>query len=434
MQKRWFVYFLIGICFWWGYTVPVKAEEDPVIVVIDPGHGGENLGGLYEDYTEKEMTMIVAQAMKEELEQYEGITVYLTRDGDQELSLEERADYAAAMQADFLFCLHFNLSENHTLFGAECWVPAFGENYSKGYSFAATEMELLTDTGLYSLVIKTRLNKKGTDHYCIIRQSTANNVPCVLIEHCHLDHPNDQPYYDHSEKLKEFGVLDATAVAKYFHLYSESLQKDFRDYQNLEVAIPQEVVKPDSTEPERCELELLSENTKTGEITLQLTASDADSGMQYYSYSYDGGQTDSGLLAWPDRSKDSFSFTIQVPDGTTPTVTVNAYNGYDLYTTSNELILQTVAYPKEEEIESIEPETEQEAPEDTTSAVQITEPVQDIPNPETKPEDNSKDKTDNLIVAGIAACIIVPILVLIGIWIKIFKGHRRGHRRRRRRR
>ena len=115
-------------------------------------------------------------------------------------------------------------------------------------------------------------------------------------------------------------------------------------------------------------------------------------------------------------------------------MTANAYNGYDLYTTSNELILQTVAYPKEEEIESTEPETEQEAPEDTTSAVQITEPVQDIPNLKTEPEDNSKYKTDTLIVAGIAACIIVPILVLIGIWIKIFKGHRRGHRRRRRRR
>ena len=93
-----------------------------------------------------------------------------------------------------------------------------------------------------------------------------------------------------------------------------------------------------------------------------------------------------------------------------------------------------VAYPKEEEIESTESEAEQEAPEDTTSAVQITEPVQDIPNPETELKDNSKDKTDIFIVVAIAACIIVPVMVLIGIWTKIFKGHRRGRRRRRRRR
>ena len=66
-----------------------ESADDTLCIVIDPGHGGENLGGEYEDYTEKEMTIVVARAMKEELEQYEGVTVYLTRDGDQELSLDE---------------------------------------------------------------------------------------------------------------------------------------------------------------------------------------------------------------------------------------------------------------------------------------------------------------------------------------------------------
>ena len=39
-----------------------------MVIVIDPGHGGENRGGEYETYIEKELTPIVAQAMKEELE------------------------------------------------------------------------------------------------------------------------------------------------------------------------------------------------------------------------------------------------------------------------------------------------------------------------------------------------------------------------------
>ena len=62
------------------------------------------------------MTLIVAEAMKAELEQYEGIEVYLTRTGDVDLSLEERCEFAASVNADFLFCLHFNLSGSHTLF------------------------------------------------------------------------------------------------------------------------------------------------------------------------------------------------------------------------------------------------------------------------------------------------------------------------------
>lgn len=64
---------------------------EPVVVVLDPGHGGENLGAEYGEYTEKEMTMAVAKAMKEELEKYEGIEVYLTHETDKDMSLEERA-------------------------------------------------------------------------------------------------------------------------------------------------------------------------------------------------------------------------------------------------------------------------------------------------------------------------------------------------------
>lgn len=99
----------------------LPAEE--LVIVIDPGHGGEEEGGMYDSFVEKELTLITAKAMKEELEKYEDVTVYLTREDDRKLSLEERVTFAKEVQADFLFCLHYNLSKDHnTLFGAECWV------------------------------------------------------------------------------------------------------------------------------------------------------------------------------------------------------------------------------------------------------------------------------------------------------------------------
>lgn len=330
--------------------VPEDVSGQGIRVVIDPGHGGENLGGEYEDYTEKEMTMIVAEAMKEELERYEGVTVYLTRRGDQDLTLEERCEYAKRVKADFLFCLHFNLSEYHTLFGAECWVSAFGECYSKGYSFASVEMDMLQELGLYSRGIKTRLNSKGTDYYGIIRHATERDIPCVLIEHCHLDQENDQPFYDHNEKLREFGRLDATAAAKYFHLRSEELGVDYGEYQNVSVEVPASVAAPDETEPEVCQIEVLEQNTENGEVTVQVTASDQDSGMLYYAYSYDNGKNFSTLQRWPDKSSDTFCFTLQVPPHIVPGIVVNGYNGYDLYRTSNTVSLPSMDYKTEEEI------------------------------------------------------------------------------------
>ena len=318
--------------------------EHDIRIVIDPGHGGENLGGEYEDYTEKEMTIIVANAMKEELEKYEGITVYQTRTGDQDLTLEERCEYAKSVDADFLFCLHFNISEYHTLFGAECWVSAFGENYSKGYSFASVEMDMLQELGLYSRGIKTRLNSKGTDYYGIIRHATERDIPCVLIEHCHLDQENDKPFFDHDEKLKAFGRLDAAAVAKYFHLKSEELGVDYSDYQNIVVDVPSDVAEPDRSEPDVCEIEVLEQNAENGEVTVQVTAADYDSGMLYYTYSYDNGENFSALQRWPNKSSDTFCFTLQVPPHIVPGIVVNGYNGYDLYSTSNLVVLPSMDY------------------------------------------------------------------------------------------
>ena len=111
-KKITIITFLLAVCaLAWMPGIQAQAKE-PVIVVIDPGHGGEeNRGGeVLPHYVEKNLTLQVAQAMKQTLEQFEGVEVYLTRTTDQELSLEQRAQIAKAYHADFLFSLHFNMS------------------------------------------------------------------------------------------------------------------------------------------------------------------------------------------------------------------------------------------------------------------------------------------------------------------------------------
>lgn len=317
---------------------------EPVVVVLDPGHGGENLGAEYGEYTEKEMTMAVAKAMKEELEKYEGIEVYLTHETDKDMSLEERAEFARDKNADFLFCLHFNMSEEHNKFGAEVWVSAFGDKYQKGYTFASVEMDLLVQKGLYSRGIKTRLNDSGEDYYGILRHCTAMDVPAALIEHCHLDEENDWDFYDSWEKIRQFGILDATAVAKYFGLRSEELGVDYGTYRNVEIPEPVLPVKPDTSEPDICIIEVGEIDSRTGEVTIHVTAADYDSHILYYSYSYDGGETFSPLQRWEPRNADSLTFTMQVPSGIMPEAVVNVYNAYDRMTESNHVSLPSMRY------------------------------------------------------------------------------------------
>lgn len=303
---------------------------DPVVVVIDPGHGGSNIGGQIPGIDEKNATLVTALAMKEELEKYEGVTVYLTRYGDQDLSLSDRPRAAAAVGADFFFSIHFNKAVPNRLYGAEVWIPSLGQNYAKGYACGDLILNELCDTyGLYRRGIKTKVNDKGTDYYGVIKYATELGIPSMIIEHCHIDNEVDVPFFNSPEKLIMLGKLDATGVAKYFGLKSSVLGVDYSGVQKTVVAPPSSPVRQDMTPPETASI-LSAAKTADKTITAVLQGSDAQSGILYYDYSLDGGLTWSALQKWESAGSTE---TVTIP-GEAAFLTVRLYNRYDLATQS----------------------------------------------------------------------------------------------------
>ena len=334
-KKSWFHIFLL--LFALSFLVPaVNAEaKEPVVIVIDPGHGGpENRGGeVLPQFAEKELTLQAAQAMKQTLEQFEGVTVYLTRTTDQELSLEERAAIAKAYGADFLFSLHFNMSSGHNLYGSEIWTSAFGRYYSEGQTFGRIWLGEMAGYGQFLRGAKTRLNSRGTDYYGVIRASRALDIPCVILEHCYMDHAIDSHQINTAQKVSAMGISDAIAVAKYYRLKSDSLGLDYTNYAYQTVKAPAGVAAPDSTAPPQANMAVLNADLGTGQIDVQLSASDPESGILYYSYSLDGGLTWSVLT--PFGTGSSVTFSITAPKGSAPLLMCRVYNGYDMHTDSN---------------------------------------------------------------------------------------------------
>jgi len=333
------------------FTLSAYADE-PFVIVIDPGHGGENLGAQYDGYTEKDMTMTMALAMKEELEKFDNIVVYLTREDDVDMSIKERARFAAEVKADYLFCLHLNASVHHNLYGAEVWIPSEGEYYAKGFAFAEILMAQFEDMGIYSRGIKTKLNDSGTDYYGILRYCSLKEirVPAVLIEHCHLDNENDKVFYqENEEQLKEFGRQDALAVAKFLGLSSLETGADYRDYQVPEILIPEGRVLPDKSAPEVCNIEISELDKETGEVTLSIEAYDPDSYILYCNYSLDGGKTYSPLLKWPrpvwNSSEKEHSITVTLPFDEEIELRIKAYNGFDVWTESKSVFIAAIQDP-----------------------------------------------------------------------------------------
>ncbi len=352
---------------------------EELVIVIDPGHGGENQGTIENNHEEKTMTLVTAMAMYQELQLYENVQVYLTRTTDQELSLKERAEYAASVNADFLFSIHYNASENHELFGSEVWVSSLSPYNGYGYQFGYEFLTDMRDKGLFLRGVKTRLNSAGIDYYGIIRESVALQVPALIIEHCHVDEQRDAGYCDSNEKLEAFGRADATAVARYFGLKSSALQVDYSDYSLAEVPLGGIVPKtlPDTTAPDVCEIAFSSADYEAGVLSLEVAAADYDSPLLYYSYSCDGGRTFQPREPWPGSDtltgnySDTFTLQLKVESGICPEVIVRAYNLYDLYTESNLYVSpETFLYGQKEPEDADQEESSLTGPEEPKASLE----------------------------------------------------------------
>lgn len=340
---------LAAACFFYGSLqaqAAPRAQEtgERVVIVIDPGHGGDNEGTLEGHVQEKKMTMVTAMAMYEELTKYDNVDVYLTHTDDVKMSLAERAQFAADRNADFLFSIHYNASADHDLFGSEVWISSVQPYNAYGYQFGWEQMQQMQDMGLFLRGVKTKLKDNGDDYYGIIRESTARSVPSVIIEHCHVDESRDIPYCQTEEDWKRFGREDALSVARYFGLSSVSLGVDYSQAADSLPEVTLQSILPvtirDKTEPDVCMLTLQNADYETGEVTLEVTATDYDCPMMYYDYSTDGGQTYSELLPWPDLDimagtyPDTFTFNLNFTKGEQPVITVRGYNQADLFTES----------------------------------------------------------------------------------------------------
>jgi N-acetylmuramoyl-L-alanine amidase len=96
------------------------------VVLIDPGHGGEESGAVghldlrqKRKVFEKDLALRLARKIKEELSK--STTTYLTRSLDRAVSLQERADLADLVRADLFISIHFNSSTNSQSQGFELY-------------------------------------------------------------------------------------------------------------------------------------------------------------------------------------------------------------------------------------------------------------------------------------------------------------------------
>ena len=205
-----------------------------LVVVIDAGHGG-NDGGAESTfngvtYSEKYMNLKIAQACRDELQKYYGVTVYMTRDDDTFVKLGDRTAYAKSVGADVFVSIHNNSSESGTANGATVFYPNSNYNASigsTGEGLAQSILNNLTQFGLKNNGVQIRNSESGDtyadgslcDYYSVIRGSKKHGFPGLIVEHAFLSNQSDAEKYLNSDaKLTALGVADAKGIAAYYGL------------------------------------------------------------------------------------------------------------------------------------------------------------------------------------------------------------------------
>jgi N-acetylmuramoyl-L-alanine amidase len=111
---------------------PPPPPEDPLpipvptvglrTVVIDPGHGGDESGVRGSGGAlEKDVTLQIARRLRTMIEGRLGLRVFLTRDDDRMMSLDDRSAYANSQKADVFISIHANAALRPAMRGAEVY-------------------------------------------------------------------------------------------------------------------------------------------------------------------------------------------------------------------------------------------------------------------------------------------------------------------------
>lgn len=111
----------------WAFLVvadpiaPPVNEDGPIVIVIDPGHGGIDPGATYEEVLEADIMLALALELAAALGRIEGVQPAVTRTGDTFVPLQERLTLARGARAALFISLHADALEGEQATGASVY-------------------------------------------------------------------------------------------------------------------------------------------------------------------------------------------------------------------------------------------------------------------------------------------------------------------------
>lgn len=193
-----------------------EESRDTLCVMIDPGHGGVDMGSSRDKILEKDINLQIALLLRDKLEDM-GYEVIMTREDDTFVALEDRSAKANEAQIDIFVSIHQNSFEEDYVHGIETWYSGVVSNEYVNRSGALGD-----DSRRLAQLLHKDLLQATDGHDRSVREGQlwvtyATNAPSCLIE-CGFVSNKEECEKLISEEYQEQIVEGlAEGIDRYFH-------------------------------------------------------------------------------------------------------------------------------------------------------------------------------------------------------------------------
>lgn len=180
-------------------------------IVIDPGHGGHNLGAhMSNPYCEeKRFTLLTARLISKYLTQL-GYRVVMTRAADTFVSLSRRVEIANHSHGDLFVSVHFNSSRNPIPHGVEVFFSDTKENHQQ------VQLSRKLATSVLSRIIRrTQAASRGVKKadFQVIRET---QMPSILVEGGFISNAQERSFLKDPRYIEKIARGVVEGIDHYF--------------------------------------------------------------------------------------------------------------------------------------------------------------------------------------------------------------------------
>ncbi|MBN2538542.1 MAG: N-acetylmuramoyl-L-alanine amidase [Deltaproteobacteria bacterium] len=213
------------LCMLLGF--PLSAAAAGHMVVIDPGHGGSNMGvTLSRSVHEKDVTLAIARLVKKSLSGAKDIDIRLTRLDDKDVSTTDREKIVQRSNADLFISLHVNAgfgqnAEGYEIYSSSFTVPSAKESNSKEIVKNMEQTGYLNDSVRFGQIVQKNIRRvfprkgRGLRNAPILVLESLT-TPAVLLEIGFATNLEDKKLLKDEKIQKDVADALTESIQEYF--------------------------------------------------------------------------------------------------------------------------------------------------------------------------------------------------------------------------